>query len=253
MDRTQPLISIITPSFNAIRTIDETVDSVKKQTYQNWELVIIDDCSTDGTREKLKMMSASDKRIRVIFLDVNGGAAVARNVGLDHAKGRYIAFLDSDDRWKQDKLDKQIQFMQKHQYAFTFTGYEYMTHNGQSMNKVIQAPQKVTYHHMLKNTIVGCLTVMIDRKQTGMFKMPNIRTRQDLATWLMILKQGVTAYGLNENLAEYRIGNSSSISKNKWKAAKQTWLVYREIEKLNRIKASWCFAHYAMHAVLKRL
>ncbi|MEH7086472.1 glycosyltransferase family 2 protein [Neobacillus drentensis] len=252
MSPQQPLISIITPSYNASLFIEQTITSVRKQTYQNWEMIIVDDCSSDHTPYILERIKEEDDRIHVIYLNQNGGAAVARNIALQHAKGRYIAFLDSDDCWKPEKLEKQLSFMQTNKFAFTFTGYELVTNEGVLLNKQISAPAQISYNDMLKNTIIGCLTVMIDRQLVGHIQMPNIRTRQDLATWLAILKKGINAYGLNENLAEYRTGNPS-ISRNKWKAAKMNWFVYRKIEKLNVIKAFWCFSHYAFHAVLKRI
>ncbi|PLT31820.1 teichuronic acid biosynthesis protein TuaG [Peribacillus deserti] len=252
MKRNQPVVSIITPSYNARRFIGDTIESVQQQTFQDWEMIIVDDCSTDDTREILKIYTRDDPRIRVNCLDENGGAAVARNKAMENASGRYLAFLDSDDSWKPEKLAKQLEFMQKHNHAFTFTGYELVNADGDPINKKVLAPEQISYHHLLKNTIVGTLTVMIDREQTGPFEMPNIRTRQDLATWLSILKKGFTAYGLNEILAEYRVGNAS-ISQNKWKAAKMNWFVYRKVEKLNVVKAFWCFSHYACHAVLKRM
>jgi teichuronic acid biosynthesis glycosyltransferase TuaG len=252
MSPQQPLISIITPSYNASLFIEQTINSVRKQTYQNWEMIIVDDCSTDNTPEILEQIEKEDERIQIIFLNQNGGAAVARNTALQHAKGRYVAFLDSDDCWKPEKLAKQLSFMHTNNYAFTFTRYELVTNEGVLLNKQIPAPAEISYDDMLKNTIIGCLTVMIDREIVGDIQMPNIRTRQDLATWLSILKKGIHAYGLNENLAEYRIGNPS-ISRNKWKAAKMNWFVYRRVEKLNVLKAFWCFSHYAFHAVLKRI
>jgi teichuronic acid biosynthesis glycosyltransferase TuaG len=248
----QPMISIITPSYNASLFIEHTIASVRMQTFQNWEMIIVDDCSTDNTPDILERIEKEDERIHVIYLNQNGGAAVARNIALQYAKGRFVAFLDSDDCWKPEKLQKQLSFMQTNNYAFTFTAYEFVTNEGVMLNKQISAPAQISYDDMLKNTIIGCLTVMIDRQIVGDFQMPNIRTRQDLATWLAILKKGINAYGLNENLAEYRIGNPS-ISRNKWKAAKMNWFVYRRVEKLNVLKAFWCFSHYAFHAVLKRI
>ncbi|MGP7816698.1 teichuronic acid biosynthesis protein TuaG [Niallia sp. 01092] len=246
------LVSIIMPSYNCKKYIQASVQSVLKQTYKNWELIIVDDCSTDGTQSLLRKVEKEDERIHVFYEKENGGAAVARNKALEHAKGRFVAFLDSDDKWKPNKLSVQLGFMKQHQYAFTFTAYEYMSEDAVLLGKIISAPKEVSYHDMLKNTIVGCLTVVIDRMKTGSIQMPNIRTRQDLATWLSILKKGHKAYGINEVLAEYRVGNLS-ISGNKWKAAQKTWYVYRQIEKLNFLQATWCFSHYAFHAVRKRL
>ncbi|MDQ0818587.1 teichuronic acid biosynthesis glycosyltransferase TuaG [Bacillus pumilus] len=248
----QPLVSIITPAYNAERYLTDTVHSVLAQTYSNWELIIADDCSTDGTRKLLGDLSQADDRINVIYLEENGGAAIARNAAINQAKGRFIAFLDSDDKWKETKLEKQVDFMLKNDYAFTFTAYDIIAENGEPLEKTVTAPARLDYNEALKNTIIGCLTVMLDLQKVGHVVMPNIRTRQDLATWLSILKRGFTAYGMSEPLSEYRIvGNS--ISSNKWKAAKKTWFVYREIEQLHFVKASWCFMHYATNAVKKRL
>ncbi|MFT8320304.1 MAG: glycosyltransferase family 2 protein [Bacillus sp. (in: firmicutes)] len=246
------LVSIIMPSYNSRDSIQESIQSILEQTYENWELIIVDDCSTDGTQRLLQMLAMKEKRIQVFCEIENGGAAVARNKALLHAKGRYIAFLDSDDKWKQNKLAVQLTFMKEHQHAFTFTAYEYISAEGVPLGKTVCAPKMVSYQDMLKNTIVGCLTVVVDRKQTGPIKMPNIRTRQDLATWLGILKKGYKAFGISEVLAEYRVGNLS-ISGNKWRAAQKTWYVYRQVEKLNLLEATWCFSHYAFHAVRKRL
>jgi len=247
-----PSVSIIMPSYNCKEYISYSIESVREQTYTDWELLIVDDHSTDGTVDLLKEWEKADGRIRIFYQTVNEGAAVARNIALAHARGRYIAFLDSDDRWKKDKLEAQLAYMMDNKYAFTFTAYEWIDQKGEYLNKYIRAPMRVDYQTMLKNTIVGCLTVLIDRDQVGDFRMPNIRTRQDLATWLMILKRGFRAFGLNEILAEYRVGNES-ISKNKWKAAKNNWHVYRQIEQLNFLQSSWYFSHYAYNAIRKRL
>ncbi|MCM3361410.1 teichuronic acid biosynthesis protein TuaG [Niallia sp. HCP3S3_B10] len=247
-----PSVSIIMPSYNCKEYISYSIESVREQTYTDWELLIVDDYSTDGTVDLLKEWEKGDGRIRIFYQTVNEGAAVARNIALAHARGRYIAFLDSDDRWKKDKLEAQLAYMMDNKYAFTFTAYEWIDQKGEYLNKYIRAPKRVDYQTMLKNTIVGCLTVLIDRDQVGDFRMPNIRTRQDLATWLMILKRGFRAFGLNEILAEYRVGNES-ISKNKWKAAKNNWHVYRQIEQLNFLQSSWYFSHYAYNAIRKRL
>ncbi|MCY8424066.1 glycosyltransferase [Bacillus vallismortis] len=252
MTNWKPLVSVITPSYNARDYIEDTIQSVLDQSHPHWEMIIVDDCSTDGTRGILKQYEERDERIHVVYMEENGGAAVARNKALERAQGRFVAFLDSDDKWKKDKLEKQLDFMMERSCAFSFTGYSLMAQDGTPLDKFIHAPESLTYDDALKNTIIGCLTVMIDREQTGQIQMPNIRTRQDLATWLSLLKKGFTAYGMNECLAEYRLVNNS-ISSNKWKAAKKTWFVYREIERLHFIKATWCFVQYAKNAVKKRL
>ncbi|SFG56853.1 teichuronic acid biosynthesis protein TuaG [Sporolactobacillus nakayamae] len=248
----QALVSIITPTFCSEKTIRKTIRSVREQTYPHWELIIIDDASTDRTRELLREAAEKDSRIKLLFLQENRGAAFARNRALELAQGRYIAFLDSDDCWKTKKIEEQLRFMEMHHYAFTFTGYELMDADGHLLNKLIAAPSRVTYKRMLKNTIVGCLTVMIDRQQIGDFRMPDLRSRQDLATWLSLLKKGTVAYGLNETLAEYRISGKESLSGNKWRAAKKTWFVYRRVEHLPLLASCWYFVNYATNAFIKR-
>lgn len=247
-----PEVSIITPSYNSEKTVEATIRSVLGQTFRDWEMIIVDDCSTDQTLMKLAAAEFADERIHTVFLAENSGAAAARNAALDLARGRYIAFLDSDDCWKPEKLEKQLNFMKKNGYAFSFTGYEYISQDGEPLHKVIQAPAQITYEDMLKNTIVGCLTVMVDRERTGQFRMPDLRSRQDLATWLGLLKKGIVAYGLNETLSEYRISGKTSLSGNKWKAARKTWFVYRQVEKLPVLLSCWYFCHYAAHALIKR-
>lgn len=244
------LVTIITPSYNALSFFKDTVNSVVSQTYTNWEWVIVDDCSVDGTREYIKSLSEKDNRIKPIYLSNNKGTAVARNTAIQNAKGKFIAFLDSDDKWEEQKLEKQITFMQESGYAFSFTSYNIITQDGEFTGKVIKAPKKVDYEFLLKNTIIGCLTVMLDIEQLGKVEMPNIRSRQDWAMWLSVLKRGFIAYGLDEPLAQYR-KVQGSISSNKIKAAKMNWFVYRKIEKLALIKSAWCFVNYAYNAFKK--
>ncbi len=192
----QPLVSIVTPSYNASSFIKETIQSVQSQTYKKWEMIIIDDVSKDNTCELIKEEIKKDDRIRLIELEENGGAAIARNTGINCAEGKYIAFLDSDDLWLPEKLEKQVAFMQNNDLAFSFTSYQIMDQDGKLTEKVVHVPEKINYNGLLKNTIIGCLTVMLDIEKLGKVKMPNIRTRQDTATWLKILKQGHYAYGM---------------------------------------------------------
>ena len=182
------LVSIITPSYNSSRFIEECVDSVLLQTYDNWEMIIVDDNSTNNL--SLIIKKYNDKRIQLIELDKNVGAAEARNVAIRKSKGKYIAFLDSDDLWLSSKLEKQISFMKKYKTAFSCTSYQPMSETGDKQYSVIHVPQKVTYSSYLKNTIIGCLTVIIDREKTGDFEMPNIRSSHDMALWLLIMKRG---------------------------------------------------------------
>lgn len=244
------LVSIIMPTYNCGRFIEQAIRSVISQTYTNWELLIIDDCSMDYTADIVS--SFDDKRIHYQRNAYNMGAALTRNEALQIAQGRYIAFLDSDDVWLPTKLEKQIAFMERHGYAFTFTDYQIMQEDGSLTGKRLHMPASLTYHQYLQNTAIGCLTVVIDRQQTGDFRMPNIKSSHDMALWLLIMKRGFVAYALPECLASYRIVATSNTAK-KWKAAQDVWRVYRDIEQLSIIYAAFCFCGYATHAVLKRL
>ncbi|MBS4195804.1 glycosyltransferase family 2 protein [Lederbergia citri] len=246
----EPLVSIITPSYNSSRFIEDTIKSVIAQTYTNWEMLIADDCSQDGSRDLIKEWMEKDERIRLIELKQNGGAAVARNIAIGQAKGQYIAFLDSDDLWTADKLTQQIRFMNEHDSAISFTSYQLMDVNGNLLDKVVNVPKKIDYRGLLGNTIIGCLTVIVNIDKTGPIQMPNMRTRQDFALWLSILRKGFIAHGLQENLGKYRLV-PGSISSNKRKAAKQTWKVYREVEKLGLLASAWYFSNYVWNAVKK--
>lgn len=249
----QPLVSVITPTYNSERFIAETIRSVKEQTYANWEMIVIDDCSTDKTVELVMKEQQKDDRIKLIQLEHNQGAAVARNTGMENAKGKYIAFLDSDDLWLSNKLEEQIAFMEKHDYAFTFSSFAIMDQFGNLTGKTNRAVEKADYHDILKRPgTIGCLTVVLDRDKIRDPYMPNIKTRNDFATWLKILRNGHTAYGLDKILAYYRLV-PGSISSNKLKAAQKNWYVYREIEKLNFFSAAYYFTHYALYNIKKRL
>ena len=184
------LVSIITPSYNSSKFIGECVHSVISQTFSNWEMIIVDDCSNDNSRNIISNFSKKDKRIRSIFLEENIGAAAARNIAIKKAEGTYIAFLDSDDIWIKDKLEKQIAFMNEKDIAFSFTCYQPISEDGMEKYSVIKVPKKMSYHSYLKNTIIGCLTVIIDKEKTGDFQMPNIRSSHDMALWLLIMKRG---------------------------------------------------------------
>ncbi|OIJ21754.1 glycosyl transferase [Anaerobacillus alkalidiazotrophicus] len=244
------LVSVITPTYNSAKFIGETIESVLAQTYTNWEMVIVDDCSSDETVRIVKEYVAGDNRIKLIQLKENSGPAIARNTAIEHACGRYLAFLDSDDQWLPHKLERQLQFMQEHEIAFSFTDYMNMNEDGTETGVVTHAPKEANYHQLLKHNTIGCLTVMLDTEKTGKVKMINIRTRQDYVLWLTICKQGFTAYGLQEVLANYRnVGNS--VSNNKLKMAKQNWKVYRQIENISLVKSLWYFVHYVYFKLKK--
>jgi len=246
------LVSIITPSYNSKKFIKDTIASVLAQSYKNWEMLIVDDCSLDGSPEYIHNLIKNEDKIKLIKLEKNVGAAMARNKALEIAAGRYIAFLDSDDIWKPEKLEKQLAFMQKNNYAFTFTAYKPFSEHGDSFFKVIDVPNQIDYSGYCKNTIIGCLTVIIDKEITGDFRMKDIRSSHDMALWLEIMKRGYLAYGLNSNLAGYRLVSTSNTSK-KYQAALEVWQVYRDIEQLPLWKCSYYFMYYVYNALKKRL
>ena len=250
----EDLVSIITPVYNCEHLIEETIKSVISQTYKNWEMILVDDCSPDNSADIIKRYSEKDNRIKYMKLQENSGAAVARNYALEKSKGRFIAYLDADDLWKAEKLEKQIQFMLDNNYAFTCTDYEKIDEAGKSLNKIIKIPQKVNYNLFLRNTIIQTVGVMVDTKITGkeVLVMPNIRRRQDAATWAQLLKAGYVCYEIPENLSYYRVV-SNSLSSNKFKAIKMNWYWYRKIEKLPLWKTCYCFIGYAFNAVKKRI
>jgi len=240
------------PVHNSSKFIEESVSSVLNQTYSNFELLIVDDCSSDNSYELMRNLEKKDFRIHIFKNETKSGAAATRNLALKNAKGDFIAFLDSDDLWKPNKLEVQMNFMLTNAIAFSFTSYELVDEDGKEMGKQINVPSFLTYHQYLKNTIIGCLTVVIDKRTTGYFEMPIIKTSQDMALWLLILKKGLKAYGISQSLAYYRVRKNSNSSK-KLKTAIDVWRVYREIEKLSLFYSMICFISYAFHAVWKRL
>lgn len=248
------LVSIITPSYNSSRYIKETIMSVINQSYTEWEMIIVDDCSSDNTESIVKSFVEKDSRIRWIKMEKNSGAATARNIALENAKGRFIAYLDSDDIWYKEKLEKQINFMLNKKCGFSCTAYEVIDDNGKPKNKFIYMKKYLDYKGFLINNLLQTVGIMVDLNLVNKnnLKMPNLRRRQDAATWLQVLKSGHSCYGLNEVLAQYR-RTEGSLSSNKKKAIKGVWFLYREIEKLPLIFSLYCFSRYAFLAVWKRM
>ena len=229
------LISIITPTYNCGKFIDRTIDSVISQTYSNWEMIIVDDCSTDNTEEVVKKYK-KDKRIKYYKLKNNSGAAVARTEAMKKAKGNYMAFLDSDDLWYKDKLEKQLNFMIENNYDFTCTSYEQIDENDIKLNKIIKPKVKADYNRILLDCPVGNSTVMYNVDELGKFEVPNIRKRNDDALWLQIIKKAKNIYGMNDILMQYRV-RTNSISSNKLSLVKYHWQLYRDIEHLSVIRS----------------
>ena len=248
----EPLVSIITPVYNAEMFLSDTIKSVQNQTYKNWEMLLVDDCSKDNSAQIIKEFQKYDDRIKYIKLKKNSGASVSRNEGIRNAKGRFIAFVDSDDIWKPEKLEVQVKYMLENNLGFTFTSYRYMKEDGELTNKVAKAPSKINYNGLLKNTIIGCSTVVIDTDIVEAFEMPLVRRGQDTATWLQILRKEKYAYGIDKDLVYYRLVGES-LSSNKIIALKRTWNTYRNVEKLGLIKSSYVFCFYVFNAIKKRI
>jgi teichuronic acid biosynthesis glycosyltransferase TuaG len=246
-----PLISIITPCYNSQRYIEETIASVLDQTYKNWEMIIVDDQSSDNTIEIIKLFAARDKRIRAVMLDQNKGPALARNEALRIAKGRYITFLDSDDIWLPDRLAVQLEYMMSSDIAFSFAEYRRISEHNERCGQLIKIPSAVTYNQLLKHNVICGFTVMIDRHKTGNISQLNTK-HEDYILWLEILKRGHIAKGLHRDVGRYRIV-AGSVSRNKLKSALARWRIYREIEKINFFKSCWYFMHYAVKSLWKHM
>ncbi len=245
------LVSIITPSYNSANFIGATIDSVIIQTYPNWEMIIVDDCSTDNSIEIIQKYVAQDRRVKLIQNKKNRGAAETRNEALKVAKGRFIAFLDSDDLWYSNKLEEQIAFMEKGNYPISFTEYGLVDEDGKHLDKFVRVVPCIDYTGYMKNTIIGMSTSMIDTDIVEPFQFVNIRTRQDTYLWITLLKRGHKAYGINKVFAKYRV-RKDSISANKFKAAKRVWYLYYHLEKLGFFKSAYYFSYYAFNAIKKR-
>lgn len=233
------LVSIISPSYNCSAFIAATIDSVRSQTYENWELIIIDDCSNDNTDKLIASYLELDSRIRYIVNDTNVGAAESRNKGLRVAKGRWIAFLDCDDIWEPTKLEKQVRFMEENGYKFSYTCYSEMDTDGNLTGVEVSGPNHVTKTGMYAFCWPGCLTVMYDATAVGLIQIEDIKKNNDYAMWLKVCKKA-DCYLLPENLAKYRRGRSGSISTHgistmiKWH-----YKLFREAEKMGVVASLW--------------
>jgi len=245
----RPLVSIIMPTYNSEHTLQASVNSVLQQTYTNWELLITDDCSTDSTLKIIESFLNDDCRIKLFRLHSNSGAGVARNNSIRYSEGRFVAFLDSDDLWHKDKLEKQVQFMLDRNFALTYTQYIKVDSN-MSFLGAIHPPLNVSYSNLLKSNVIGCLTAMYDTKLLGKVFMPTIRKRQDMALWLKILERIDYAWCLPEELAYYMVGHDS-LSSNKMKIITTQWRFYRQYLHFNILKSAWYFSFYAFYAFKK--
>lgn len=248
----EELCSVIMPAYNSGKYIAEAIESVIKQRYTNWELLIVNDCSTDNTEEIIRTYQKQDKRIKLISLKKNQGVANARNTAIKNAKGRYIAFLDADDYWEKEKLQEQIIFMENRKITFSYHDYK-LLNTTNNKEKQIKVPLKLNYKELLKgNTTGSCLTVCIDRKIVDEIHFHNEK-HEDYICWLNILKKyDIEGYGLNKTLGTYRIGKKS-ISSNKLKSAVWNWHVYRKSQKISILKAIYYMGFYVVNGLKKYL
>ena len=246
----EDLVSIITPAYRAAKVIGETIVSVRGQSFTNWELLIAEDCGPDETRALVRDWQAKDGRIRLIELERNGGPAAARNAALRQARGRWLAFLDSDDLWLPEKLTRQLAFHRAVPEAkLSFTGFRRISADGGRTGRYIPVPARLDYRGLLANTAIATSTVIVDRARTGDFEMKRTYY-DDFACWLALLKPGGIAAGLDEDLMRYRVMDSS-VSRDKGNSAKQVWLAYRKVERLGPVASAWYFTQYAARAWLK--
>lgn len=229
--------------------IIDTIESVLHQTYQQWEMIIINDYSTDKTLEIARKYSLQDNRIKLINLPNNSGVAKARSSGLQAAHGRFIAFLDGDDYWLPTKLQNQVKFMQEKGAAFSYAQYRQFIDDVNNIGKLIDVYDEVKYKDLLKGNVIGCLTVMLDRQYIDEIVMPK-EHHEDYITWLGILKRGYIAHGLKEDVARYR-KNQGSLSGNKVRSALWTWHVYRNVEKISLIESIYYFTCYIIQGIKK--
>ena len=246
------LITIIIPVYNAEKYIKEAIESVLAQTYTNYEVIFIDDASTDNSVSIIEEYCKVNGNLKLIKLSRNMGVAFARNLGIRRAKGRYLTFLDSDDIWFKNRLKEQVEFARENNYAFTYSAYKYITEDGSKVSNKVEVPDELKYNEALLNTRILTITAMLDLNVVKKYEcyMPKFK-HEDMATWWKLLKKGYTAYGLNNTLAYCRIREGSR-SANKIKSAYYRWNLYRDIEKLGLLKTIYCFMHYVFNALAKR-
>ncbi|MES2544633.1 MAG: glycosyltransferase family 2 protein [Bacteroidota bacterium] len=239
-------VSIITPLYNCENFISETIKSVITQTYSDWEMLIVDDCSTDNSRQIVEEFVRTDNRIKYFKTEsASGSPADPRNIGIEMAKGRYIAFLDSDDLWISNKLELQIPLFSDEKVGIVFSNYGKINEDGESNGRIIIAPNEVTYFNLLKGNVIACLTSVYDRKKIGKLYFTK-QGHEDFALWLAILKKGYVAKNSGHVLAKYRV-RKSSVSSNKLKVIKWYYKIYRENEKLSLVRT----VYYLMIALSK--
>lgn len=243
------LVSVIMPMYNSQKYIEESVKSVMMQTYSNWELIIVDDCSIDLGCNIIENIQKKDERIKLIKLEKNLGPANARNVAINNAKGRFIAFLDSDDIWRNNKLEVQINYMISREIAVSFTSYEILFMDRKEIRS-FSVPDKISYNDLFFKNYMSCDTVIIDKKYLKNFKFYNFDRHEDYLTWLKLLKESKVAYGINQNLATYRVSKGSR-SSSKFKNVIPLFNIFFKEEKLNFIKSLYYTARFSINSIKK--
>jgi teichuronic acid biosynthesis glycosyltransferase TuaG len=245
-----PLVSIVTPLFNGQDFIEEAIGSVQEQIFKDWEMIVVDDASTDQSVSIVKSLMSSDPRIRVLLLKENKGAASARNLAISVAKGRYIAFLDCDDKWLPGKLSTQLEYLTRTESAFCFTAYERVDEAGVLLG-VVGVPHRLTYKELLKTNYIGCLTAIYDTKVFGkVFMSDSMPCHEDYPVWLKLLREAGPAVGVKTIQAQYRV-RTNSLSSNKIRTSRQVWHIYRDVEKLSLQYSLFCFLNQCMRAVIR--
>lgn len=254
MSKKDSLVSIIVPVYNAADFLHDTIATVLAQTYEDWELLFVDDASSDDSVKIIKDYRKKDKRIKLITNKANSGAGVSRNNGVEVASGRYICFLDADDLWHPEKLQKQLNFVHETGAAFSCTGYEFADEHGRPNGKQVIPPATANYRQLLTNVTVWTSTTMFDMTKLTKqdIRMPNVRIGQDAATWWQVLKKVDYAYGLPEVLAYYR-RTSDTLSANKFKAVQGTWYLYRQVERISLLKSLYYIVCHSINATRRRL
>lgn len=247
-------VSIVVPVYNAADYLEKTVEMVRLQTCESWELILVDDHSTDESRSILDRLAAEDGRIVVLEQEAGRkGAANARNLGIRRAGGRYLALLDADDVWRADKLERELAFLKEKNAAFVFTAYEFGDEQARGTGRVVHVPETLSYRKALSRTVIFTSTVLFDltKLEKELLYMPDVKS-EDTATWWQILRAGHTAYGLDENLVIYR-RPKKSLSSNKAAALSRIWNLYRKQEGLSVLKSAGYFCFWALRATLRRL
>lgn len=243
-------VSVITPVYNVEKYIDETLESIFRQTYEDIEIVLVDDCSTDNSAQIIAKYKESHPEIVYFLQPKNMGAGAARNKALELASGQYVAFLDSDDLWLPKKIERQIKLMQEKNSPFSYAAIEMMDEESKTIKGKRNLKETCNYKYLLHNTIIATSSVIVDRTVLGDFRMPLRRGGQDYATWLKLLRGGAVAYGINETLVRYRVSNNS-LSSNKFKSIKQVWEIQTQDEQINKISAALHVGCFAFNAAKK--